>query len=190
LAGGAPRRVTNDPAPDTRPIWRRDGKLFYNSQRDGKRRLYLVNASGGEPELIPTGDHQCALHDYSPGTNRLLCYEYRDESDIFSLSLESGDEAQVTDDLGAEFWSAVSPNGATLLYQAIRGERFSWAPRKSLLLTKPLSAEGQPSRLAADAFEAQWSPDGTRIGFLRMAGETPNLWIVSAAGGEERRLAP
>jgi serine/threonine protein kinase len=190
IRGGTPRRVTNDPAPDTRPIWRRDGKLFYNSQRDGARRLYLVDSSGGESELIPTGDHQLTLHDYSPANGRLLGYEYRDESDIFSLSLESGVEMQVTDDLGAEFWSAVSPNGATILYQAIRGERFAWAPRKSLLMTKSLAGKGQPTRLAVDAFEAQWSPNGEQIGFLRMAGATPNLWIINAAGGEEHQMVP
>ncbi|MGH9842533.1 MAG: TolB family protein, partial [Blastocatellia bacterium] len=88
----------------------------------------------------------------------------------------------------AEFWSSVSPNGGTLLYQAIRGERFTWAPEKSLLFTKPLRAKGQPIRLAAEAFEAQWSPNGERIGFLREAGQTPNLWTINAAGGEEHRL--
>ena len=95
----------------------------------------------------------------------------------------------MTNDLGAEFWSSVSPDGATLLYQAIRGERFTWDPWKSLLFTKPLTAKGQPLRLAADAFEAQWSPNGKQLGFLRLAGQTPNLWTINAGGGEEHRLA-
>jgi serine/threonine protein kinase len=189
LRGGKPQRVTNDAAPDIRPVWRPDGKLFYNSQRDGKTLLYLADPSGGEPALIPTGDHSCILHDYSPTNNRLLCYEYRDESDIFSLEIGSGAETQVTNDLGAEFWSSVSPDGARLLYQAIRGERFNWSPRKSLLFAKPLTAKGQPIRLAAEAFEAQWAPNGEQIGFLRMAGDALTLWTINAAGGEERRLA-
>ncbi|MGH9846030.1 MAG: protein kinase domain-containing protein, partial [Blastocatellia bacterium] len=94
VRGGTPRRVTNDAASDLRPVWRRDGKLFYNSRRDGKRQLYLADPSGGEPALIPTGDHQCLLHDYSSANGRLLCYEYRDESDIFSLEIGSGAETQ------------------------------------------------------------------------------------------------
>jgi serine/threonine protein kinase len=188
IRGGTPQRVTNDEAPDLRPIWRPDGKLFYNSMRKGKWQLYLVNPAGGEPALIPTGDHQCFLHDYSSANNRLLCYEYRDESDVFSLEIESPVETQVTNDLGAEFWSSVSPNGATLLYHAIRGERFNWNPWKSLLFTKPLTAKGQPIRLAAETFEAQWSPNSQLIGFLRMAGQSQNLWIINAAGGEEHPL--
>ncbi|HEY7179864.1 MAG TPA: protein kinase [Blastocatellia bacterium] len=188
IRGGKPRRVTNDAAPDVRSVWRPDGKLFYNSLRDDKIQLYLAGPSGGEPALIPTGDHQCVLRDYSSAKGRLLCYEYRDESDIFSLDIESGAETQVTSDLGAEFWSSVSPTGATLLYQAIRGERYFWDPRKSLLFTKQLTAKGQPIRLAADAFEAQWSPNGEQIGFLRMAGQAPNLWTINAAGGEEHLL--
>jgi len=188
IRGGKPRRVTNDAAPDIRSVWRPDGKLFYNSVRDGKTQLYLADPSGGEPALIPTGDHSCILHDYSSTNNRLLCYEYRDESDIFSLEIGSGAETQATNDLGAEFWSSVSPNGATLLYHAIRGERFNWAPRKSLLFTKPLKPKGLPIRLAAEASEAQWSPNGEQIGFLRMAELTSNLWTINAASGEEHRL--
>jgi Tol biopolymer transport system component len=180
--------VTNDAAPDIRSVWRPDGKLFYNSLRDGKTQLYLADPSGGEPSLIPTGDRSCILHDYSSKNNRLLCYEYLDESDIFSLEIGSAAETQVTKELGAEFWSNVSPNGATLLYQVIRGERFNWDPWKSLLFTKPLRAKGQPIRLAAEAFEAQWSPNGMQIGFLRAAGLTQNLWTINAAGGEEPRL--
>jgi serine/threonine protein kinase/Tol biopolymer transport system component len=189
LRGGKPQRVTNDAAPDIRPVWRSDGKLIYNSQRDGKTLVYLADPSGGEPALIPTGDHSCILHDYFPTNDRLLCYEYRDESDIFSLEIGSGAETQVTKDLGAEFWSSVSPDGARLLYQAIGGERFNWSPRKSLLYAKPLTAKGQPIQLAAEAFEAQWAPNGEQIGFLRMAGDALTLWAINAAGGEEHRLA-
>lgn len=187
IRGGTPERVTNDAAPDQRPVWRSDGKLFYNSRRDGKMQIYLADPAGSEPALIPTGDHHALLHDYSPVNDRLLCYEYRDESDIFSLEIASGAETQVTDDLGAEFWSSVSPNGATLLYHAIRGERFFWAPRSSLLFTKPLKAKGGPIRLAADASEAQWSPNGEQVGFLRLAGQASNLWTINATGGAEHR---
>jgi eukaryotic-like serine/threonine-protein kinase len=189
IRGGRPQRVTNDPAEDFRPVWGPDGKLFYGSPlRDGKMQLYLVDPSGGEPTLIPTGDHQCSLHDYSSVDNRLLCYEYRDESDIFSLEIGSGIETQVTNDLGAEFWSSVSPNGATILYHAIRGERFNWDPRRSLLFTKLPTVKGRPVRIAAETSEAQWSPNGEQIGFLRMDGLTQNLWTTNAIGGEEHRL--
>ncbi len=188
VRGGKPQRVTNDAAEDFLSVWRPDGKLFYESLRDDGMHLYLADPSGGEPALIPTGDHQCFLRDYSSTNKRLLCYESRDESDIFSLEVGSGVETQVTGDLGAEFWSSVSPNGATLLYHAIRGERFFWAPRRSLLFTKPITVKGSPVRLAAETSEAQWSPNGERIGFLRMAGLTQNLWTINAIGGEEHRL--
>lgn len=188
IRGGKPQRVTNDKEPDSLPVWGPDGKLFYNSVRDRRLQLYLADPSGGDPALIPTGDHQCELRDYSPANGRLLCYEYRDESDIYSLEIGSRAETQVTNDLGAEFWSSVSPTGATLLYQAIRGERFLWDPRKSMLFTKPLTAKGQSIRLATEAFEAQWSPNGEQLGFLRMDGNTLKLWTINAAGVEEHLL--
>src|SRR5262245_49637417 len=45
IRGGKPQRVTNDAAPDIRSVWRHDGKLFYNSVRDGKTQLYLADPS-------------------------------------------------------------------------------------------------------------------------------------------------
>ncbi len=190
LQGGTSQRVTNDSALDQAPLWYRDGNLLYNSTREGRLQIYLVASTGGTPTLLPTGDHQCYLADFSAATGRLLCQEQRDESDIFAVQSESGTEQQVTSDLGAEFWPSVAPDGSALLYQAIPGERFVWEPRKSLLFSKSLSAPGTVTRLAADAFESQYSPDGERIAFLRMADQaTTQLWTVKAAGGEEQRLS-
>jgi Tol biopolymer transport system component len=190
LPDGAPQRLTNDPALEQPPLWRSDSQLLYNVLREGKRQVYLLDLAGGAPVLIPTGDHQCYLADYAAATGCVLCQEQRDESDIFTVSSAGGVEQQITNDLGAEFWASVAPDGAALLYQVLPGERFVWEPRKSLLFSKPLSTKGPPVQLAADASEAQWSPDGQHIAFLRLADpRIAQLWTVNAAGGAVRRLS-
>lgn len=189
LSGGTAVRVTNDAALDQAPLWQRDGKLLYTSTREGRLQIYLVDPSGDTPTLIPTGDHQCHLADYAAQTGQVLCHEQRDESDIFAVPSNGGKEEHITNDLGAEFWAMASPDGSSLLYQAIPGERFAWQPSKSLLVSKPLLAKGPVVRLAADASEAQWGPNSEQIAFLRQADlVTTQLWIIKAAGGEERRL--
>lgn len=188
LRDGNLQRVTNDAAVDQNPLWLDDGRLIYNSTRDGKLQIHVVDASGGEPTLIPSGDHQCQLADFSAAGNRLLCYEQRDESDIYAVQIETGNEQQITSDLGAEFWSSVSPDGKALLYQAIPGERFVWEPWKGVLFTNSTSAKSQLIQMAEDAFEAQWSPNGQQIGFLRRKGQTPQLWTVPTGGGQPTLL--
>ncbi len=188
LGSGTPHRVTNDAYLDQTPLWISDDKLLYNSSRNDRLQIYLADLAGGEPALISTSDHQCRLTDYSARSNRLLCYEQRDESNIFAAQIESGEERQMTDDLGPEFWSTVSPDGQTLLYQVIQGDRLVWDPRRSLLFTKPARAKGQSVRLAANAYEAQWSPNGEQVGFLRLVGAVSQLWMIKSAGGEEKAL--
>src|SRR5262249_14336837 len=136
LRGGKPQRITNDAAVEQNPFWESDDTLIYNSTTDGKVRIYRVALSGGEPVPIATGDNYCYISDFSIKANRLLCYEQEDESDIYAVDVKTGRERQITENLGAEFWSSISPDGETILFQAIRGKKFVWEPRKSLLLTK------------------------------------------------------
>lgn len=186
VRGGTPQRITNDSSFEQYPIWLSDHQILYNAVRDGQRSVYLTDLKGSTPTLIPTGDHQTQLADYAAANQRLLCYEQRDESDLYAVQLETGEEKQITNDLGAEFWASVAPNGQALLYQAIAGERFSWQPSRSAIFIKPL-AGGPLTRLTADGSEPQWSPNGEQVAFLRLAG-IRTLWSVKATGGEEKQL--
>ncbi|HEX4951140.1 MAG TPA: DPP IV N-terminal domain-containing protein, partial [Blastocatellia bacterium] len=189
LGGGAPQRVTHDSVFEQAPFWQPDNKLLYNVRHEGAMQVYWLDVTSGVSTLIPTGDHPCHLADYSVATGRLLCQEQRDESDVFSVPTEGGAEREVTNDLGAEFWATIAPNNSAVLYHSIPGERFIWEPRKSFLFSRSLTDKGTVARLAADAFEAQWSPSGERIAFLRMTDQiTRQLWVINAAGGEERQL--
>ncbi|MBS1790123.1 MAG: serine/threonine-protein kinase [Acidobacteria bacterium] len=188
LARKTSRRVTNDPEVDQHPLWLPDGTLLYNSTHGEKMQLYTVNASGGEPAQISTSDHQCQLADFSNMTNRILCYEQRDDSDILSVEVESGMETELTNDYGVELWSNVSPDGQTLIYQAIPTDRFVRDIRRGQLFTKPVAAKGRATRLVDDAFDAQWSPNGEQIAFLRLSAQTPHLFTVKAVGGDPKPL--
>jgi dipeptidyl aminopeptidase/acylaminoacyl peptidase len=52
-AGGAPRRVTDDPKSDSRPRWSPDGRrLAFVSTRDGGAQVWVVDASGGAARKV------------------------------------------------------------------------------------------------------------------------------------------
>ncbi len=189
LATRKPQRVTNDPALDQHPLWLSDGSLLYNSTREEKMELYTVKPSGAEPTPISTGGHQCQLADFSKSANRALCYEQRDDSDILAVDVESGAEKELTDDYGIELWSNVSRDGQMVVYQAIPGDGFIRDIRKGLLFTKSVTAKGKATKLVPnDGFDAQWSPDGNQIGFLRLAEQTIRLWTVKAVGAEQKQF--
>src|SRR5688500_8063616 len=50
---GAPRRLTDDPAADTRPRWSPDGRsLAFDSARGGESQVYVVPAAGGTARKV------------------------------------------------------------------------------------------------------------------------------------------
>jgi eukaryotic-like serine/threonine-protein kinase len=189
LDGGTLQRITNDAAYEQYPLWLSDRQVIYNTVREGKRTVAVIDAAGGLPTTMPTGDHQTQLADYAAASQTLLCYEQRDESDIYAVRLDTSAEQQVSSELGAEFWGSASPNGQSLLYQSLSGERFIWQPARSTIFIKPL-AGGPLTRVTTDGSEAQWSPNGAQVAFLRSVGGQRALWTVNAQGGEEKQLVP
>ena len=50
--GGAVTRLTDQPGPDSSPIWDEAGRIIFLSQREGRWGLYLMNANGSKPRLL------------------------------------------------------------------------------------------------------------------------------------------
>ncbi len=47
---------------------------------------------------------------------------------------------------------------------------------------------GPPRQLTEDGRQAAWSPDGTEIAFRSRRSGNPDIWVVSADGGEPRQV--
>jgi Tol biopolymer transport system component/DNA-binding winged helix-turn-helix (wHTH) protein len=189
LRGGDPIRVTDDSAIESRPVWHPDMKrIIYSAKIEGRFRLYQAYLDGRPPELITFTEDESCIWDVSADGTRLLCYGKRDESDIWQVSLDTKEETQLTFDNGIDFWPQVSPDGRMITIQRLQGEKVVWDPTKSSLLVSDVAAGSQGLPLAANAYAAQWSPDGQKIAFLRDSEGVTNLFTVKAMGGEETQL--
>jgi TolB protein len=59
--------LTDHPAIDTSPCYSPDGqKIVFNSDRGGTQQLYVMSASGGEPQRISFGEGRYATPVWSP----------------------------------------------------------------------------------------------------------------------------
>ena len=55
LVHGGAARLTSDEAREGNPVWSPDGsRIAYTSTRTGREEIFLVDARGGEPKLLPT----------------------------------------------------------------------------------------------------------------------------------------
>ena len=188
IRGGASVRLTNDKAQDSNLVWAQDSKrVLYSSSRNGVKQIFLSYLDGRAPLQLTTNDSDCELLDISPDNTKILYATARDEADLWGVRLDNPKELQLTSDIGIELWPDVAPDGETIAFQATHATTGD-QPFNGLLLAKSLTSDSAPTQLAPDGFAPRWSPDGTRIAFLRYTNGPMNLWVVHAGGGDAKPL--
>jgi serine/threonine-protein kinase len=186
--GGEPVRVTEDEHMDLSPQWLPDSRhLLFVSDRDGARGIYVVEV-GREG---PRGPARSVLNSSDPHSisvsadgRRLAYAKFTSERNIWSIPIPRAGVVSISDAVRLTEGNQrieghnLSPDREWIVFQSdIRGE--------SDIYKKPLEG-GDPQLVAdisGDAFEPDWSPDGTEIAFY---GE--GIWIVSADGGAPERV--
>ncbi|HEX3649504.1 MAG TPA: serine hydrolase, partial [Pseudonocardiaceae bacterium] len=83
---------------------------------------------------------------------------------------------------------ALSPDGSRIAY--VLRTQDTEADRPVTSLWRVDTAGGDPARLTRGTGDSSpsWSPDGTRLAFLRAADGPAQLWVLPADGGEPERL--
>jgi dipeptidyl aminopeptidase/acylaminoacyl peptidase len=71
--GSGLRRLTDDPANDTSPVWHRDGRhVFFLSSRSGSSQVWRVDADSGETSQVTTLPIDVGAFKLSPDATTLL----------------------------------------------------------------------------------------------------------------------
>jgi Tol biopolymer transport system component len=136
-------------------------------------RIRRLTFSGGdsEPSASPDG--------------RLLAFTSRREgiSRVWIKQLAGGGEAPLT--RGPDRMPRFSPDGSTVLF--VRDEGAAQSVYRIALVG------GEPRKLVHDAVDADWSPDGREVVFVRTRSEPgrsfAGVHVVDVQSGKERRLA-
>lgn len=88
---------------------------------------------------------------------------------------------------GREFQPALSPDGQYVAFSwdGENGDNFN-------IYNRRVGSEAmvQLTSDAGDAYSPAWSPDGSWIAFIRVSGADAAVFVVSSAGGPERKLRP
>ena len=185
--GGRPRMLTSGFTYVTRPTWSVDGKsVVFSGARDGILNVWRVpffaDGRRAEPARITVGQGQDTDVTISRDGRKLAFASVRSETNIWELSVDSGEVRAVTSGISGADFPQLSPDGKTLLVSATRtGERAVWTAdlqgRFQSQLTPGGSAE--PS--------AHWSPDGRQIAYVRSATATTTTLCLLTVGSLSSR---
>jgi gamma-glutamyltranspeptidase len=188
--GGDARNLTALPGDERWPSWTSDGRVVFSYRTSGRWRLYVVDASGGEPKPLfgdTAGDDEHQGRVSADGT-RVAYISDRDsddgDRDLWVADLPPGPRDRVTRTRlvrvrGVEGFPTWSPDGARLAFFAVREAAGGvWVVGVPEVLAPPSAPPGsspdagpaprpraiEPAMLVSRHGGAPaWSPDGKRL---------------------------
>ncbi len=145
--------------PSSTPRPEPSGRIVYTCQLSGQsdlNQICLMNADGSGFRRLTTADSADHLYPtFAPdGSSILYTSNVTGDYDLYALNLAGGSAERMTT-FGDAYAPAVSPDGSQIVFTRADGET------SSLWL---MNRDGSNARfLVGQAWDAAWSPDGTRI---------------------------
>ncbi len=198
--GGDPRHLTTLSGDERWPSWTSDGRVVFSHRASGRWRLYVVDASGGEPKPLfsdTAGDDELQGR-VSPDGKRVAYVSDRDsddgDRDLWVAELAPGPRDRVTRSRlvrvrGVEGFPAWSPDGSRLAFFAVREAAGGvWVIGVPDVLVPPLAASTAPPDagpaprpraietamlVSRHGGAPAWSPDGKRLAIANLPPPDP-----------------
>jgi serine/threonine protein kinase/Tol biopolymer transport system component len=186
LKGGEKLRLTDDKSEKSRLRWHADGRrILYNFERDNQQQIGAAYADGERsPVRITRGGGSYEMIDVSADGTKIFYSAVEDRSDIGGVKIESGEEFEIATTPEYEFWTDVSPDGKSIVFQTKNGTML----HESTIIVKALGNQSPAFELKG--YNPRWLPDSRRISFLRRAEQEQkyHLWLADTASREVRQL--
>nr|WP_269106775.1 Tol-Pal system beta propeller repeat protein TolB [Massilia sp. TS11] len=174
--------VANEKGNNSGPAWSPDGKtLAVSLSRDGHYQVYLVNADGSGLRRLTNGSGIDTEGRFSPdGQTVYFASDRSGGAQIYKMPVSGGPAQRVTFNGPFNFSPRISPDGKTLAYVGQRDGSYN-------LYVMDL-ASGQETKLADNATEPSFSPNGRYIMYATGSGRK-TLAVVSVDGRVKQSLS-
>ena len=161
---------------------------------DATSRIYILPIEGGSPTLV-TEKGPSYLHGWSPDGKRLAyCAERNGQYDIYTIAVDGGPEAQLTNLPGLDDGPEYSPDGQHVWFNSVRsGLMQIW--RMEVGGSNPVHMIEED----ANCWFPHVSPDGNWVAYIAYhkddvapgdhpANKNVEIRLMPAAGGASRRI--
>lgn len=168
--------LTRNPAKETTPAWAPDGSAiaFVSDREEGHYQLHIMDPDGSDQVRIGRGATAEYNPTWAPDSERLAFFASESDTDWVFVMRRDGTERRR---IARGVFPSWSPDGGRILYD-----------RSDSLFAANTDGSGE-RLMALDAFAGRWSPDGEKIAFIRGGWPASEVFIMSADGTGEFRLA-
>ena len=186
-ATGEAQRLRNSPdcMSEVQPAFSHNGEYlaFWCLQSSGESSLYSLPLRGGRPNLV------LHLRDLPFGlawsaSDKELIYAPANSSELLEVAISNGSVKRLALTENS-MWPTVSSRGDKLAYQSKTFPRAIW--RRDLLHPESPAIELNPSTRAQ--YNAQYSPDGTRVAFASERSGVQGVWVSGDDGSNLVQLS-
>lgn len=186
IDGSEIRRLTNNDALDTQPLYSPDGsKLAFVSSRTGARQIFVMDANGESLKQLTFHSEGYSLEDWFPDGNSILAtgqrdHFHRDANRLIKINASERRSEEILSNAMAES-PKVSPDGKRILFTR-EGERW-WrkgyeGERSAQVWMLDLETQ-EFSELLHEGVECmwpQWMPNGKGFYFTKGTQHGFDLW--------------
>jgi len=165
---------------DRSPVWSPDGtQIAFITDRDGNYEIYVMSADGSDFYNLSQHSSNDQTPVWSLDGGRIAFSSMRSGSnEYYDIPVSGGNVQRLTDEEFLEYYGAHSPNGE-LAFVSDLGEIFI------------RDSNGVERRLiynSGNNFQPDWSPDGSRIAFVRGQSGGPEIFVVNSDGSNLRQI--
>ncbi len=174
-----------------RPAYKRDGVGYIDT---GWTHVFVVPAGGGTPRQLTDGDWNHSSIEWSPDGTEIYFTSFRheeadrpehwQESEIYAVSVASGEIRQLTDRRGPDGSPVPSPDGSLIAYTGIDAHDDTYRNQQIYVMNR----DGSGSRVISGNHDRQvgamtWAPDGGGLYFNVSRDGYRQLHFVSLERG-------
>jgi len=193
VSGGSLTDLTDQTVLNQSPVWGRDGRLYFVSDRQGPRDVYVVDVApqgriGGDPRRVTTGLGAWSIA-FSDGGDHLAYMTYASSANLRSLPIptaevDTTDARVVTSGRQTIEGMRVSSSKGWLLYDSNLHQNYE-------IFRIPVGG-GAPQRLttnASDDFAPDLSPDDREVAYHSFQRGNRDIFVAPVDGGPAQPVA-
>jgi len=174
--------------------YRADGQGY---RPEGYEHIYTIPDSGGTPHQVTDGNYNDGAPEWTPDSKNILFSgirkpdpEYqRNDTEIYSVSVSTGDVKALTDRKGPDTSPRISPDGTHVAYTGYDQSDNTYTVSKLCVM----DIDGGNKHTLTEGFDRSpagliWAPDGSGVYFTTEDKGTDNLFFEPITGGQPRQV--